>query len=356
MENIIVIIPAFNPDEPLMLDFINKLSTEFTNIVVINDGSDNCHNNFFNSLKEKKFLTVLTHCVNLGKGQALKTAINYTLVHFPKCKGIVTADCDGQHSIKDIKSCANKVLQEKDGLILGVRNFNQSDVPPRSRFGNKLTRTVFKLFIGLSITDTQTGLRGMSKKIACTFLETKGSRYEYESNMLIDCKLKEIPIFEIPIETIYINSNSGSHFNPLKDSLSIYKVFAKYILASVSSFLVDIILFTLFLAIFNATSLNFNFFTSTIILATICARLISSLYNFFINAKMVFKKMNNKSLIKYVLLVLIQMFVSGILVSYFTSLLFGSSATLVKIMVDSVIFVINFFIQREWIFKHKRKI
>lgn len=354
MEDIIVIIPAFNPDEPLMLDFINNLSKEFKNIVVINDGSNSSHNNFFNELAQKPYIKLLTHCINLGKGQALKTAINTALVCFPDCKGIVTADCDGQHSIEDIKSCAEAVLNNQNNLIIGVRNFDQEDVPPRSRFGNKLTRTVFKLFIGLNITDTQTGLRGMSKKIACAFLETKGARYEYETNMLIDCKVKEIPISEVPIKTIYINSNSGSHFNPLKDSLSIYKVFAKYILASVSSFIVDIVLFTLFLNLFNVTLDNFDFAISNILLATICARLISSLYNFFINAKLVFKKMNNKSLLKYAILVVVQMFLSGFAVSYISSLLFGVSATLVKVLVDSVIFVVNFFVQREWIFKQKK--
>lgn len=354
MEDIIVIIPAFNPDEPLMLDFINNLSKNFKNIIVINDGSNSSHNSFFNTLSKMSCVKLLTHCINLGKGQALKTAINDAIVSFPNCKGIVTADCDGQHSIEDITSCAKAVLKHQNSLVIGVRNFNQDDVPPRSRFGNKLTRTVFKLFIGLNITDTQTGLRGMSKKIACTFLETKGSRYEYETNMLIDCKVKEVPIFEVPIKTIYINSNSGSHFNPLKDSLSIYKVFAKYILASISSFIVDIVLFSLFLNLFNVASGSFNFAISTILLATICARLISSLYNFFINAKLVFKKMNNKSLLKYAILVVVQMFLSGFVVSYIcSSLLFGTSATLIKILVDSVIFVINFFIQREWIFKHK---
>lgn len=354
MDDIIVIIPAYNPDEPLMLDFINNLTKDFKNIVVINDGSNSSHYDFFNKLAELPYIKLLTHCINLGKGQALKTAINASLVAFPNCKGIVTADCDGQHSIKDIKSCAEAVLKNQEKLVIGVRNFNQKDVPSKSRFGNKLTRTVFKLFIGLNITDTQTGLRGMSRKIACKFLETKGSRYEYETNMLIDCKVKEVSILEVPIETIYINSNSGSHFNPLKDSLSIYKVFAKYILASVSSFIVDIVLFTLFLNLFNVTLNDFNFALSNILLATISARLISSLYNFFINAKLVFKKMNNKSLIKYAILVLIQMFLSGFAVSYISTLLMGVSATLIKVLVDSVIFIINFFIQREWIFKQKK--
>ena len=329
MEDIIVIIPAFNPDEPLMLDFINNLSKEFKNIVVINDGSNSSHNNFFNELAQKPNIKLLTHCINLGKGQALKTAINATLVCFPDCKGIVTADCDGQHSIQDIKSCATAVLKNQNNLVIGVRNFDQDDVPPRSRFGNKLTRTVFKLFIGLNITDTQT-------------------------NMLIDCKVKEIPISEVPIKTIYIDSNSGSHFNPLKDSLSIYKVFAKYILASISSFIVDIVLFTLFLNLFNVVFNNFDFVISNILLATICARLISSLYNFFINAKLVFKKMNNKSLLKYAILVVVQMFLSGFAVSYLSSIILGVSATLIKVIVDSVIFVVNFFVQREWIFKQKK--
>ena len=77
-----------------------------------------------------------------------------------------------------------------------------------------------------------------------SLLTVKGDRFEYETNMLIETMNKKIPIIEVPIETIYLeNSNSESHFNPVKDSFEIYKLFFKFILAGLSSFILDYLLF-----------------------------------------------------------------------------------------------------------------
>ena len=67
----------------------------------------------------------------------------------------------------------------------------------------------------------------MSPEVAKKFLATTGERFEYETNTLIECKEQEIPIVEETIETIYIDNNSESHFNPIKDSIRIYKLMLK---------------------------------------------------------------------------------------------------------------------------------
>ena len=337
----VILIPSYNPDEAIMQDFLGELSKRFKNIVIVNDGSDKIHDNFFEKLSNK--YPVLRHYKNLGKGRALKTGINYILNEFPNLKVIVTADCDGQHSVKDIEACFKASLNNPDSLVLGTRNFNDKNVPFKSKYGNKITRNMFKIFVGIKITDTQTGLRAMSKDIATKFLDVLGERYEYETNMLITCKNEDIKIYEEEIDTVYINGNELSHFNPVKDSIMIYKLFIKYILAAISSFVVDILLFTLILSFIKNIA-------NAILISTILARIISSLYNYLINSKLVFKKMNKYSLVKYFTLVIIMMFVSGIAVDYLVELTTWN-ATLVKIIVDAIIFVINFIIQREFIFK-----
>ena len=89
-----------------------------------------------------------------------------------------------------------------------------------------------------------------------------------------------------------------------------------------------------------------------ILLATISARIISSLYNFKINAKIVFKNMTKSSYVKYAMLVLIQMFVSAFGVTYFSRRI-GIDLTWIKVVVDMVIFMVNFVVQREFVFKKK---
>ena len=344
MKNIFIVVPTLDPEEDIMNTFINELIKEFENILVINDGSKKTHDKFFDDL-EKKGVKVIKHYKNFGKGRALKNACNYLLNEYPFIEGIITCDCDGQHSVKDIKKCAKTLLKNKEKLILGVRNFDKDNVPPKSKFGNKITRNIFKIFIGLEISDTQTGLRGLSKELMCKFMDLSGERYEYETNMLIECKNESIEIEEIEIETIYLNSNANSHFNPLKDSIMIYKLFMKYFVAAFSSFLLDIILFT---SIFGILKIN-----SKILAATILARIVSSIYNYILNSNLVFKDMSVKSLLKYYMLVVIEMFFSGCFVTYLYGLL-NISVILIKIVVDTLLWAINLIIQREFIFNNEK--
>lgn len=350
IKDVCLVVPAYNPDEKLFLDFLDKAVEEFSNIIVINDGSNvNCDSIFSKIESQYPVVKILKHSVNLGKGRALKTAFNTYLNEYPDCIGIVQADCDGQHCIEDVIACANSLKENQNCLILGARNFDEKDVPKKSKYGNKLTRWIFKLFIGITIKDTQTGLRAIGNELLKQFISTFGERYEYETNILIDCKTNNIEIKEVPIKTIYIEKNQTSKFNPIKDSLMIYKLFAKYIFSSLSAFVIDIILFSLFIKLF--TNINLDDKTK-ILLATVSARIISSLYNFKINAKMVFKNMTKSSYIKYAILVLIQMFVSAFGVTYLSRRI-GIDLTGIKIFVDMVIFMVNFVVQREFVFKKK---
>lgn len=349
-KQIAVIVPSLHPDQKLLklLDQLNQAG--FCHIVVVDDGSGAEYAPYFEQAKHTYGATVLTHDINLGKGRALKFAFNHLLTT-TDVFGAVTVDSDGQHALEDTIACANAVMEHPDKLIMGCRNFGkeQTGIPPRSRFGNVTTKNVLKVLCGVSLSDTQTGLRGFSRQLMRTFLRTKGERFEFEMNMIIDTKDQQIPLFEVPIQTIYIEDNATSHFNPLLDSARIYAVFGKFMLASVSSFLVDFLLFLLFVKLLKGQGLSP---TSYIFTATVGARVLSACYNFFINKTAVFKSKakNSKVLIKYFCLFLVQMLASALLVD---TLFFATHASemLLKVLVDSVLFVVSFWIQREIVFK-----
>ena len=348
MDDIVIIIPSYKPNREIMMEFIQKVKSKFKNIIVVDDGSGEEYAKFFEYLQDEG-ITVLRHYINLGKGRGIKTAFNYVLSNYPNIIGAVTADCDGQHYIEDIIKCAEKLKENPEKLVIGYRNFDEKQVPFRSRFGNKITRGVFNTFVGIKITDTQSGLRAFGRNAMKTFLTTSGERYEYETNMLIDCKEKDIEIAEVPISTVYIRNNEGSHFNPIKDSVIIYKLFAKYIISSLSSFILDILLYTAFVKLLPEFKNNV---ITEIVVATVIARIISAAYNFVVNSKVVFKNKNKDSLIKYFILSGVQMFISAFAVSKLFELLHINS-TLIKVIVDTIIFIVNFVIQREWVFKKK---
>ena len=338
MKDIFIVVPTYDPDEKIMQTFMDELLKEFKNVIVVNDGSNKKHEKFFNNL-EKSGVVLFKHHKNFGKGRGIKNAFNYLLNTYPNIKGCVTCDSDGQHSVKDIKNCVSELLKNDDKLVLGVRNFDDSLVPKRSKFGNKLTKSIFKVFIGSEITDTQTGLRGFSKKLMEEFSSIPGERYEYETNMLVLCKKLDIPIKEIEIDTIYIDSNRTSHFNPVKDSMKIYKLFLKFFSLALSSYLVDLIIF---IALFNIFDIN-----NKILAATIIARLFSSIYSYSVNSSMKFKGANINYLAKYYILTIIQMILSGCFVTYFYNLT-NINVVFIKIIVDTIIWIVNLFIQIEF--------
>jgi glycosyltransferase involved in cell wall biosynthesis len=349
MNHSVILIPAYNPDEKLKNVIEDMISANIANIVVVNDGSSSDSQNIFESISKYESVNVINHSVNQGKGRALKTGLDYIRNHFSNYGGVVTVDADGQHAVEDIIKVATKLSENRDHLILGVRDFSTDNIPLRSRFGNNLTKAIVKFTLGLTITDTQTGLRGIPFSLIDTFINVKGERYEYEMNMILECKRNNIKLEEVSINTIYIEENESSHFNPIIDSIRIYAVFIKFISSSLLSFGVDIILFTLF-----SFLLKDLYPVQFIIMATIFARILSSVFNYFVNRTVVFKSEANHTVVKYYSLSIVQMLTSAFVVFLLYGVI-GTGEVVIKIIVDSLLFLVSFIVQREWVFKDRRR-
>lgn len=348
-EKIAVLIPSLSPDEKLVQTVREIKEAGFDRILLVNDGSTEEYDMFFEAAKELG-ATVLRHAVNQGKGRALKTGFKYILSEWRDCCGVITADSDGQHKPDDLLKCRDALQNNRDALIMGCRDFRKNEVPFRSRFGNCCTSFIMKLFVGVSLSDTQTGLRAFSADRMKEYLDVAGERFEYETNVLLYSKEEEIPMVEVPIETIYLEQNKSSHFRPLIDSIKIYKLFLRYLFASFSSFLVDIVLFSC-----GVFFLRDIFPAYYIVISTVGARVLSSVYNFCMNRKGVFKSKEAwvKTAVKYYVLALIQMLASALTVWGLCKVL-PIHETVVKIPVDCALFVISFLVQREWVFRRKK--
>ena len=347
-----IIIPAYEPEENI-LTFVASLQQELSSeIIIVDDGSGDAYRHIFKKLQENYGCKILTHYVNMGKGRALKDAFNYCLNTYSDLKGCVTADSDGQHTPKDIARCMEKLYQNPDRLILGARDFSGEDIPFKSKYGNKITTFVVKLFCGMKISDTQTGLRAIPASFMSQILTTPGERFEYEMNMLIDSKYA-CPIIELPIQTIYESKdNHKTHFDPIRDSYRIYKIFGKmflhYTISSLSSCVVDLLLFSMFCQMFKEAIPVYY-----VTIATVLARVISASYNYLINYKLVFHSNDGyaKTGAKYFSLAVMQMFLSATLVTILNMLIPVIPETGIKIVVDVCLFFISYYVQREFIFK-----
>ena len=211
LSKISVVLPSLDPDEKLNAVIDGLLEYGFSDIILVNDGSkpENLHY-FTDAAQAHPEIHVLTHEVNRGKGAGLKTAFNYVLENRPDCLGVVTVDGDNQHHPEDTRACCEHML-ETDRITLGCRDFSLPHVPPRSRFGNKTTSGVFKLFCGITLSDTQTGLRAFPRDTLELMAQVGGDRFEYETNVLLAMKTNDLPFDEVKIRTVYIEENKSSH-------------------------------------------------------------------------------------------------------------------------------------------------
>lgn len=353
--NVSVILPSYNPTVKLEIAVNNLINAGFTDIILVDDGSRTDTQIFFENATKNPAVTVLHHEFNKGKGRALKTGFEFFLKNRQDSVGVVTTDDDGQHNPEDIKKCAEK-MAESGEAVFGARDFSGIDIPKKSRFGNNTTRFVFNIVCGIKITDTQTGLRAIPKTYLQTLIDTSGEKFEYETNMLLKMKQKGLTFTEIPIKTIYCENNSETHFRPIRDSIKIYAVIFKYILSSLSASLIDLAIFTLLNLLLPAEIKN----EVRIAAATAGARVVSSAVNFTVNRKTVFKSSSRlvSSLIKYYILCVFQLALSYALVLGLSTIFSQEQSvlqTVIKMIVDTVLFALCFVVQREWVFKEKTK-
>jgi glycosyltransferase involved in cell wall biosynthesis len=221
-----VLIPAWQPEEGLLMLVDDLLAAGFGAVVLVNDGSAPQHEDIFKAVLQRDRVTVLTHAVNLGKGRALKTGFNHILASMPAIDALVTADADGQHRVPDIVRVAQALLTVEGAAVLGTRTFG-AEVPLRSKLGNRLTRVIFGFITGVRVGDTQTGLRGFPRATLPELMVLDGERYEYEMTVLAHLCQRAAPI-EVPIETVYARGNRSSHFHPVWDSMRIYLVLMRF--------------------------------------------------------------------------------------------------------------------------------
>ncbi len=368
MKQITIIVPSYNPDEKLAQVVNGLREGGFEDILVVNDGSKEECVHHFEEVAQYPEVTVLTHEVNKGKGRGMKTAFSYVLENRPESIGVITVDGDNQHTIKDIKYMAERMIEDPHTVFIGCRNFNDPKVPGRSRFGNKITSFVFTYLLHIPITDTQTGLRGTPKEYLPALINTRGERYEFETEMFFTLKDKGIPFAETTIETVYIEENETSHFHPFRDSWKIYKLifrymfkqlfsFLKFAISSILSFLTDYGVYTICLLLLTDRLPD----RITLAVAVVAGKVLSSLVNFFLNWKVVFKS-NSKFggvILRYYTLWAVQTACSYGLITLVTMLVGREDSVLVKVLakpvIDLLLFFLSYKIQKNWVFKRNAK-
>lgn len=352
----VVVIPAYQPSEHLPQVVAAVVAHGLGQVLVVDDGSGESYAEVFARAGEAG-AQVVRHEANRGKGAALRTALAHVLEHVPGA-GVVTADADGQHRPEDIERVARE-LERRAGTaracVLGERDFHLPSIPLRSRFGNRLTTGIVTVLFGRTLPDTQTGLRGLSADLLPELLEVGGDRFDHEMRALMHLLATGAQIVHVPITTVYEGGeNLTSHFRPLRDSAIIYAAILRqlgvFVLTSVLGFAVDILTFALVMDLAFAGHPTLR----AVGVATLAARAVSALANYTLNHVVVFRSgaRVHLALGRYLALAVVLLVASWLLTTGLSHLM-GHHVVWAKLVVDSVLFLGSYVVQRRWVFAER---
>jgi glycosyltransferase involved in cell wall biosynthesis len=206
-----VIIPTYNNEKTLAI-VIGDVAEYTGNIIVVNDGSTDHTKEILRSFS---FIQSIGYEKNVGKGWALRKAFEYAIEQ--GYQYAITIDSDGQHFAKDLPVFIAKLEQERNAIIIGARNMNQSSVPGGSSFGNKFSNFWFRLETGISSPDTQSGYR-LYPLQALKQMHFFTRKYEFEIEVLVRAAWKGVNVVSVPVTVYYAPKETRvSHFRPYKD-------------------------------------------------------------------------------------------------------------------------------------------
>ena len=333
----VALIPAYKPSGEMLALLAQLRELEF-NVVVVDDGSGDPYAHLFR--ESESYGAVLHHAQNAGKGRALKTGLSYVADKYPQGAVVVTVDADGQHTPPDVLAVCRRAEANPRAMVMGSRRL-KGHVPLRSRFGNSVTRLVYRVATGVRVYDTQTGLRAFNVGLIPSLLEIPGERYEYEMNVLLRLAKARVPILEEEIETIYIDDNASSHFHAVRDSFRIYKEILKFSASSLVGFLVDYAVYGLLLLAGVALSP-----------ANVIARVVSASVNFTLNRRLVFGSRERlwRAALKYALLALCILIGNTLVLNLLVNTA-GMNRMLAKALTELCFFVISWLLQRLVVFR-----
>lgn len=185
-------------------------------VVVVDDGSGDGSG----EVAQAAGATVLRHPLNQGKGAALRTGFRHALAH--GADAVLTLDADGQHDTDEIPALLAAHASSPEALVIGVRSFAPSEMPRRSRIGNRISTFWIARFAGRRYRDTQSGFRVYPKSLM-ELPTLRTHRFDTEAELLLSAAKLGLDLVEVPVRTIYA-TDRVTHFHGLTDTLRVMRL------------------------------------------------------------------------------------------------------------------------------------
>lgn len=195
---IFIVIPAKDEEKLVRPVIETTLALGFENIVLVNDNSSDKTKEIALSYGDN--IKVLDHMINLGAGGATKTGIDYALAQ--GAEYIATIDADFQHNPKDLIPLIKCIENQQVDLVIGSRFLKKNGIPFTRMIFNFLGNIVNFFVTGLVISDSQSGMKVMSRRFAEN-LEITFNGYEFCIEIIKNAKMNKSSVYEYPIDVMY---------------------------------------------------------------------------------------------------------------------------------------------------------
>lgn len=346
MKRAAVIIPAYNP-RPDLASFVRELMALGMHAVVVTYAASAAGNK-----PVPDALSSLEHCHVLqlehtghSRGRALKAGFSYIRDNLPDLSGIVTVDMDQPVTAQDVFTVAQAIETDRNEILLGC--FAKNRVVPEP-VASRIIRVSFALLAGIRVADPRTGLRGFPVSMLPWLLDHHPDQDGSEPGLLLVARRYGIGIRQVMLEPA---QRQPAQRISLAGFMRIYALLIMFSLSSLVSYLFDIGIYALLIGTVFSKSQNDG---TAILFSTVAARVFSSLLNFAINKRIVFRDLRSDHtiLVRYITLTLLRMFASYAGVYALTTAL-GADSRIVKIGVDLILFFIGFRVQQNWVFSRQ---
>jgi glycosyltransferase involved in cell wall biosynthesis len=205
----IIVIPAYN-EAPTIADVVREAVKIADRVLVVDDGSRDATS----ALAKEAGALVIRHAVNRGVGAALGTGIE--AANRLGADAVVTMDADGQHLAEDAAKVFDRLAQGDVEFVMGSRmrrSENSGHMPAHRVLFNTIGNALTYLLFGVWVTDSQCGLRGLSRKAAGT-IELRTNGMESLSEFIKEMKDKRWRFAEVAVKAVYTDysMSKGQNF------------------------------------------------------------------------------------------------------------------------------------------------
>lgn len=330
---------------------IQAISEGLLNTYILVDYDAQCDN---------EYIVRINH-TNLNPHDVIGNGIRHAYHNYPNCHIVLINE---QTSIDEIK----KIIKELESCndIIFASSTNTKPLNDKQIKGLTIITKLYNLVHKQNIDNVACNVQAIPNSLVKNFIKLKGASCRVFINEHFIIRDKGIKIRQVDVDSNVHTDAPESIMSIIHYCFLIGWVFIKFMIASVSSFLVDYSLCLAGYAFWSAYVIEFfqglsfalpSAMLDVEIVSTAIARIISSIYNYNVNKHLVFTNKNQKSKIsticKYFALVLIIWILNTIILKIATTYI-GLPFAIAKIIADIIMYFVSFTVQRDVVFRKNK--